>query len=53
MEKWEDKRDFIFPHLCLVGEVDKCRDRKLFCLVKKKNERMENIIYINLQPFHY
>ena len=22
MEKWEDKKYFIFPHLCLVGKVE-------------------------------
>ena len=24
------------------------RDKKLFCLVKKKSERIENVIYISL-----
>ena len=37
MEKWEDMRDFIFPHLCLVGRVEKWMDEKKNCLIKKKN----------------
>ena len=28
MEKWEDIRDFSFPHLCLVGRVEKWMDEK-------------------------
>ena len=36
MEKWEDRKDFSFPHLCLVGRVEKWRDGKLFCLVENK-----------------
>ena len=35
MEKLKDIKDLVFPHLCLVG-VEKWRNRKLFCLVKKK-----------------
>ena len=31
----------------LVGGVEKWKDGKLFCLVGEKNERMENIVYIN------
>ena len=23
MEKWEDRKDFVFFHVCLVGEVEK------------------------------
>ena len=30
MEKWEDRKDFIFPHLCLIGRVEKQTDGKLF-----------------------
>ena len=47
MEKWNDRKDLIFPHVCLVGRVEKWEGEKLFCLVGEKNERMENIIYIN------
>ena len=23
MEKWDDRKDLVFPHLCLVGRVEK------------------------------
>ena len=23
MKKWEDRKDLVFPHLCLVGRVEK------------------------------
>ena len=36
MEKWEDRKDFVFPHVCLVGEVEKWEGGKLFCLVGEK-----------------
>ena len=53
MKKWEDKKDFNFPHLCLVGRVEKWRvekwrDEKRFCLVEKRNEIIENEVCINL-----
>ena len=48
MEKWEDRKDFSFPHLCLVGRVEKLRDEKLFYLVGKRNGRIENGVCINL-----
>ena len=48
MEKWEDKKDFNFPYLCLVGRVEKWRDEKRFCLVEKRNEMIENKVCINL-----
>ena len=41
MEKWEDRKNLVFPHLCLVEEVEKCKDGKLFCLIEIKNERMK------------
>ena len=47
VEKWEDKKwgedrkDLIFSYLYLVGMMKMWRDRKLICLVEKKNERME------------
>ena len=36
MEKWEDRKVFSFPHLCLVKKVEKWRDEKLFGLVENK-----------------
>ena len=42
MEKWDNRRDFNFCRLCLVGAVEKWKDGKLFYLVEKKNERIEN-----------
>ena len=48
MEKLEDRKDLVFPHLCLVGGVEKWRDKKLFCLVEMKNKRMKNKVDINL-----
>ena len=30
MEKWEDRKDFSFPHLCLVKRVEKWRDTNFF-----------------------
>ena len=39
--KWEeDGRDLVFSYLCLVKMMEKLRDRKLICLVEKKNEEM-------------
>ena len=35
-------------HMCLVERMDKWKDGKLICLVEKKNEKMENSVYINL-----
>ena len=32
---------------CVWLGVEKWRDKKLFCLVEEKNERMKNAIYIN------
>ena len=47
MKKWEDRKDLVFPHVCLVGEVEKWKGEKLFCFVGEKNSRMENVFYIN------
>ena len=47
MEKWEYGKYLVFPLMCLVGGVEKWDDGKLFCLVGEKNERMENVIYVN------
>ena len=40
--QWEDKKYLLFPRVCLVGGMKKWEDGKLFCLVEKKNQRMEN-----------
>ena len=47
MEKWEDKIDLVFPRMYLVGGMKKWESRKLFCLVKEKSERIENVVDIN------
>ena len=47
MEKWEDRKDLVFSHVCLVGMVKKWEGGKLFYLVREKNWRMENVVYIN------
>ena len=40
--------------MCLVGGVEKWEDKKLFCLIGEKKERMENVVYINwlLCPYY-
>ena len=50
---WEDKKCFIFPHLCLVGEVEEWRDENLLGLVEKKNKRIKNVVCINLPSCPY
>ena len=52
-EKWNDRRDFNFSHLCLVGGWKFGEIENFFCLVEKKNERIENKICINLLIFPY
>ena len=52
IEKWEDRKDLVFPLVCLVGGVEKWEDGKNFCLVAKKKGRMENVIYINWLLYH-
>ena len=54
MEKWEDRKDLVFPHVYLVGGVEEWEGEKLFCLVVKKSGRMENVVYINglLYPYY-
>ena len=39
--------------MCLVGEMEKWKDGKLVCLDEKKNERMKNIVGINLLLYPY
>ena len=46
IEKWEDRKDLVLSHMCLVGRMKKWRDEKLICLVEKKNESMENEVGI-------
>ena len=48
IEKWKDRKDIVFSHMCLVGRVEKWKDGKLFYLVEKKSERIENKICVNL-----
>ena len=48
MEKWKDGKDLVFSRMCLVGRVEKWKDGKLFYLVEKKSERIENKICVNL-----
>ena len=54
MEKWEDKKYLVFPRVFLVGGVEKWEGGKLFCLVEKKSERIETVVYINwlLYPYY-
>ena len=47
IENWEDRKDLIFSHVCLVRGVEKWEGGKLFYLVGEKNGRMENVVYIN------
>ena len=47
MEKREHRKYLVFPRVCLVGGMEKWEDGKLFYLVEKKNERIENVVYIN------
>ena len=54
VEKWEDRKDLVFPHTCLVEGVEKWEGEFFFfCLVGKKNVRMENVIYINWLLCHW
>ena len=51
IEKWKDRKNLVLSRMCLVGRVEKWRDEKLFCLVEKKSERIENRVCIKL-PLH-
>ena len=53
MEKWEVRKDLVFPHVCLVEMVEKWEGEKLFSLVGEKKERIKNIVYINWLLYHY
>ena len=46
-------RDFNFSLIVFGLEVEKLRNRKLFCLVGKKNERIKKVVCINLQLCPY
>ena len=54
VEKQKDIKNLVFPHVCLVGRMEKWEGGKLFCLVEEKNWRMENVVYINclLCPYY-
>ena len=41
-------KNWIFFSYCLVGGVEKWNNKKLFCLVEKKNNKIKNVNYINL-----
>ena len=43
-----DRKDLVFSYMCLVGRVEKWRNEKLFCLVEKKSEMIENKFCIKL-----
>ena len=47
MEKWKDRKNLVFPHVCLVGGVEKWDGGKLFYLVEEKKRRIENVVHIN------
>ena len=38
---------FSFPSFVFGWRVEKWDDGKLFCLIREKKGRMENIIYVN------
>ena len=48
IKNWKDKRNLVFSYTCLVGKIEKWRNKKLICLVEKKNEIIENVDCINL-----
>ena len=49
---WRYEKDLVFPHVWLGGWKSK-RMKKLFYLVEKKNEMIENLICLNLFSFLY
>ena len=53
MKKWDNKKDLVFPHLCLIGRMEKQRNGKFFCLIEIKNEMMKNKVDINLPLYPY
>ena len=48
---WEDRKNLVFPCMCLVGGMEKWEGEKLFCLVKKKYEDRKYSLYkLTLMP---
>ena len=47
MKKQEDRKYLVFPRVCLVEGVEERKGKKLFYLIEKKSEKIENIVYIN------
>ena len=46
------RKDLVFSRMCLVGRIEKWRDEKLFYLIEKKSERIENKVSIKLPPLY-
>ena len=42
IKKWNDRKNLVFSHMCLVGRIEKWRDEKIFYLVEKKSERIRS-----------
>ena len=38
MEKWENRKDLVFPHVCLVGGVEKWEGGKTFLFGWREKE---------------
>ena len=51
IEKWKDRKDLVFSHMCLVERIEKWKDGKLFCLIEKKSERIENKVGIKISLY--
>ena len=51
IEKWKDRKYLVFSRICLVWRIEKWRDEKLFCLVEKKSEMIENKVDIKLSLY--
>ena len=52
VEKQEDRKNLVFPYVCLVGQMEKWRDGKKFCLVeyKKWEDRKQSLCKFTLMP---
>ena len=48
MEKWKNRKNILVFSHDVWFRVEKLRNIKLFCLIEKKNKRIENVDYINL-----
>ena len=42
----------MFANFNLVEEKEKWRDEFFFCLIENKNEKIENVVCINLLLYH-